>query len=65
MDCTATGVNAAAVCPRFAYLAIKGRAGILGPNAVMGVSDVSRYIYSFPWSIRMRNLMRIQWYGQT
>lgn len=33
-------------------------------GAVLGVSDVSRYFHSFPWSMAMRDKMRIEWQGQ-
>lgn len=64
MDCTATGANGAVVVPRFSYPGIRSGIDMVRRNAVLGVSDVSRYFHSFPWALEMRDKMKIQWDGQ-
>lgn len=63
MDCTATGVNAAALSPRFSYPSVKDGLEIVYRNCWLVVSDVSRYFHSFPWSAEMRKKMCVEWDG--
>lgn len=63
MDCTATGVNGAALSPRFSYPNVKDGIEIVRRGCWLVVSDVSRYFHSFPWAAEMRPLMCIEWEG--
>lgn len=64
MDCTATGANAATMPARFMYPGLRSGIDMVVQGSVLGVSDVSRYFHSFPWSYDMRDRMRVEWRGQ-
>lgn len=63
MDCTATGVNAAALSPRFSYPSVHDGLEIVYRDSWLVVSDVSRYFHSFPWAEDMRRKMCVDWDG--
>lgn len=63
-DCTATGLNGAALTPPFSYPSFREAVRILYRGAWIGVSDVGRYFNSFPWAAAERAKMRFEWSGQ-
>lgn len=60
-DCTGTGVNAEAYSPRFSYPSFRDAIRIIEKDCYMGITDVGRYFYSFPWAKPMRKYMKFRW----
>lgn len=60
-DCSGTGVNSRAVCPRFSYPSFREAVRIIYRGCWLGLVDIGRYFNSFPWSMDMRKFMRFRW----
>lgn len=63
-DCTGTGVNRQAFCPRFSYPSYREAVRIIRRNSWLGLVDIGRYFNSFPWAKEMRPYMRFTWQDQ-
>lgn len=64
-DCSGTGVNSQAVCPRFSYPSFREAVRIINRGCWLGLVDIGRYFNSFPWSADMRKFMRFKWQDNT
>jgi hypothetical protein len=63
-DCTAPGLNRAALCPPFRYPGLKDGLGLVKRGCWLSKGDVSRYFHSFPLARESRHLFLLVYRGR-